>query len=256
MNYSMLKNNHFFFLITFLSVLLVSCGLPSYDIPEPPVPIKDTSQSRILYFKTPDDDSIQGYIFYYKIYSDLDTSLMISDRDDFEDNLEEDTNSLEGNTLPQRLNFYPLGEKEINAANYPQPLFEVTSESNRLITLDFTPVLNDTSSDPIISLEGISEIYDVRRGIVDSRLSSDQQDLLSFTDFDFPKDDSNSYYDQDLNDLCLRMSGEMPDYINVGICVISFAFSNDPSSGSFNTYSLPVFLGVVKLIPLEDSDRF
>ena len=97
----------------FLPVLLIGCGLPNYASIDPPT-VVSTGLETTVAFRTPaDDQNINGYIVYYKIYtSDSDYSdAGASDAEKFNDETSYSNNEIPmGETVPKQRGFFRVGK--------------------------------------------------------------------------------------------------------------------------------------------------
>ena len=101
------RNKYLFLIILNSLFIFTGCGLPVYEVLDPPQKISSTLNQ--VGFDTPDDDLIDGYIIYYKIYYSGDTEID-EDEAHFSPSYY-DSSSAEmesGTDIPEELDFYPL----------------------------------------------------------------------------------------------------------------------------------------------------
>jgi len=214
--------------LTFLlSFFLISCGLPTQIVLNTPAIVSDQSDYTVG-FRTLNNSFVNGYVLYYKIYAQgADDDLIISDKEDIEENL-----SLTGNTILVNHGFQPA-YRYYEDQVVERDLLERYNGSNDTIVLDFTPPqeLRIFSNETVLS--DVNGEYILAR--VQDRPGEDKG-KKSFTD-------SYDSVDEDLKVLYERLGGESLSIAKIGFAV--YAIGSDPSIGFTEIQSLPVFLGTV-----------
>ncbi|MBI9098292.1 MAG: hypothetical protein JEY91_07425 [Spirochaetaceae bacterium] len=210
------------FLIIF-SLFLSSCGLPSSAVVDPPVVTSSDIDLVSKSFLAPADDQfIDGYEVYYKIYSTFDTSEIISDRDQF-DVTGSNYKYEFGDIKPNRLGFKRLiyGDTETSQILYP-PL--ISTDSSKAVNLQ-------ANEEFLISLNAGNdriEIDSVSIGIP-LRIVKDE----------------DGYYKPFLNNVIEGDSDANGVTDDVVYSVSFVAFSYVSSIITTNQSSYPVFIGTI-----------
>ena len=206
------------FLIIF-SLFLSSCGLPSYTVVDPPVVTSSDFITLSKSFLAPADDQyVDGYEVYYKIYSTFDTSKITSDRDQF-DVTGSNYKYEFGDIKPKRLGFKRLiyGDTETSQNFYP-PL--ISTDSSKDVNLQ-------ANEEFLISLNRI-EIDSVSIGIP-LRIVKDE----------------DGFYKPFLNNVIEGDSDANGVTDDVEYSVSFVAFSYVSSIITTNQSSYPVFIGTI-----------
>lgn len=254
-----LKSNkyslYFFLLYSFLLLFSTSCGLPVYEALDPPVAASLGTGVNAVAFTSQDDDLIDGYVVYYKIYYSGD-SLIRTEEKRFDPTVYENDNSNEldsGDSLPKQLGFYQLGY--LNKTTIFQPQISLKG-GGHLVKIDFTNSSSQTSTaDPSMSINNISVSSDPDFGVPAREINySDAGFGTYLNDSGFKRfvrnyefDNSANYIDADLKQMLTRYQSAFtdthPTVIEIAFVVYSYGISNttlEPLS------SIPVYLGTVK----------
>lgn len=101
-----------FLMISFVTFMIIGCGLPDYGVLSRPTVINQGTSTTLLGFTTPvDDDFILGYTLYYKIYISLSEYSTFNDEQYFLDGYYLNTNDEfpTGNIVPLNHGFVRAG---------------------------------------------------------------------------------------------------------------------------------------------------
>jgi hypothetical protein len=145
----MIKYKYFFYIIIFLHLL--SCGLPSYSVVEPPV-VGDSDTVSVSFSAPVDDSNITGYEIYYKIYPSTENDAIQADKELFDDESSSYVYEF-GDSKPKKLGFFrlqygdtrqvilPLISNDISQSVYLEAgeVLEVNFSQEQLI-VDGTPI--------------------------------------------------------------------------------------------------------------------
>ncbi len=222
--------------------MISGCGLPLYEILDQPIPFY-TSGDSVVGFTTPDDDQIDGYVVYYKIYNYQESLArqeeLLFDPDYYESSKGDELP--EGDDLPQDLDFYKLGFTGRNSVIYPQIIW---SGSGNIIQIDFTDALNqDTGFDPSILIDGTD--YTSTYGIPARYVKYSSSSIPTAWNGTFKRFVKNYRYyeDKDIIDVRSRNGGTVSSNIEIAFVAISYGISD---SNLEPVMSIPVYLGRVQ----------
>ncbi|OQY33684.1 MAG: hypothetical protein B6241_07200 [Spirochaetaceae bacterium 4572_59] len=195
-------------------------------------------------FITPDDDLIDGYIIYYKIYVAEDDDID-SDKDKFDDD-DIDNELLSGTSLLKSLNFFKMGFVG-SSSNDTIPW---TGSGSKII-FDFLKALNQ-ESDPILYIDGtdftsMTENGIPARGVKYSDVYSGESDTFKrfINDYEFDPD-----LDEDLKLINTELDSNRISKIVIAFVAISTGTS---ASTLEQMMSIPVYLGTIVINTVEDS---
>ncbi len=232
-----------FCLLIFISSLLTgSCGLPVYEVLDPPDMYNPGSYQ--IGFQTPDDSSIDGYIIYYKIYEYNHTSISTDKAKFSASYYENDDSELDsGTSLPESLKFYKLGfTGQSNNENYPHiPL----SGSNHNVIIDFTSALNQIS-DPVLSIDGTVYSDIPARGVLYSDIDSYTTSENTFKRFinNYEFENPENEVDADLKTMRANNGGSLSGITSIEIAFVAISYGI--SAGTLEQMmSVPIYLGTV-----------
>ena len=220
-----MKKNYIIILFTaFISVFYIGCGLPSYNVVEPPIVNSDQTSDEPTYvgFIAPDDSNIAGYEIYYKIYRSIDTNTIDSDREQFAIGGTNDNYEF-GKVKPVRLGFHRLMKLPPGgiSTNTP-PGFPYISSTDLAAEWVFRLLINPGSN--IMQIQG----SEIGKPLRDVRIDGlEDGDFKSFDDL-IENIDSDSNGVSEINEL---------------YSVSFIAFSYISSMITTNESSYPVFLG-------------
>lgn len=245
----------------FLTLIVTSCGLPLYEALDPPRAVSLGSGVNAVGFTSADDDLVDGYVVYYKIYHSGDELILQREEEkQFDPSYYENDNLNElpsGDTLPLQLGFYKLGFVNDTASFNPQlPV----NAGGRTVLIDFTDSrIQSSGSDPVIYVDGtnMNNDYGVpARGVKYSDAGSDL--ILYFNNKTFKRfvknyeyTNSINYIDADIKQMLSR-GGTGVSNIVIAFVVYSYGISNttlEPLS------SIPVHLGTVYQDNLLDNSE-
>ncbi len=183
-----MRRNYFLLLI-----LISGCGLPDYQSIEPPS-FSETGSEYSVAFLTPiDDQNIEGYIIYYKVYTGLsDYDLVgVADRQKFDDETQYSNNEISaGSVVPNQQGFFRMGKASESTLDEPV-ISQNTVTTGTAIYIGYEDekliayIDEDQPQDSIIQ--------ELARGVLDFNVANPS--FLSFNDWVF---DSNNYTDIDL----------------------------------------------------------
>ena len=238
-------------------LLLLSCGIPSYTVIDPPT-VNDSDGSDYTLAFTP-DSAAEHYILAYKLYWDNEVSLISTDRNIIKDI---DEVGLGFDTLNKR-GFIQMAVDTDPGDNYPYSSYDVTITATTKVTLTF-----DTNTGELSASGGDSRTLYRRVRKVDSDGILDDNDVKgkNFLSAEYDYQDKSSYktgttsvtipndsdgIDSDMAGLFLksgRFSYAEPNY-NAGTLEIAVAvYSRDVSPSNMEVIeSYPVYLGSVKI---------
>ena len=244
-----------------LSLPFLSCGLPSYEVLNPPKVVDSDGTDYTLAFE-PDTDT-DSYVLAYKLYWANETSLISSDRSKIND---EEEVEIGFDTL-EDLDFIQMkssNETEANG-NYPDSSTDPTVNATSTVTLDFNLEAQELQ---VTGANNTSLLY--RRAIeLDSSGSTVDDDVRGIgflsAEYDFKDDESYQAYnnsvtitsdsdgiDSDVYDLFLKSSRFYYGYENYdqqSLVVAVVAFSQGVSASASAIESIPVYLGNVTINP-------
>jgi len=203
--------------IILISLISVSCGLPSYGVAEPPVAVAQDTLKTFAGFSAPTDTtSILGYEIYYKIYLASDNNIEL-DRDKFDVDNSNYTYEF-GNVKPGKLGFHRMSYGTLETPESSSIIFPLISETE--ISSSQTVVISKNS----VLINSASAGYPLRVATTD-----DADKFLK------PFENSISLNDPDRN-------GVSPgDTFSVSFVAFSYVSSIISTSQS----SYPIFLGTI-----------
>jgi len=234
--------------MAFFFLLLLSCGIPTYEVLDPPR--KYNPGSNMVGFQTPNNDEIDGYIIYYKIYKYNDSTIST---DEAKFNKSYYTNSSSelpsGTTLPESLGFYKMGYigKTNNEAFPHIPL----RGSGHNVLLNFSSSINLSSTsvtDPVLEINGTdytSTIGTPARGVIYSAISSYNTSNNTFKRFIKNYEFLNSSsYDVDLSSMRSSNGGSFSGITQIQIAFVAISYGI--SDANFEQLmSTPEYLGTI-----------
>jgi hypothetical protein len=232
----------FIFSISLLFIL-IACGLPVYESLEPPIAYQ--TDTYVVGFKTPDSETIDGYVLYYKIYNDGE-DLITEDEDMFDPDYYYSytlSDLPSGETLPEDLDFYQMGFVGDSTIQYPNIAW--TGEGD-VIQIDFTDALNQIS-DPTILVNDVTMTDEYGTPARYAKYISGSVDGT------FKRFIKNYRYseDDDINDV-LDREGEILSTIEIAFVAMSYGIS---ATDLQPLMSVPVYLGTVEIQSMEDAQE-
>ena len=272
----------------FISVILYSCGIPSYSHLEKPVKMSSYYSATgdgvtLVGFTTPSNDTnILGYNIFYKIYSQDDSTEIEEDENYFDENyyIDDNTEMETGDKIPNKRGFIKLGEygesATVNFFNTPYYLLHPGAGIPVYIDFNPTNVSDDLSGDnraqPVITLNApgdSNKIKTIARGFRDSASYPDDKFLPFVNDWNFESNVTGSSVDGDLiRAYYLRsrqpasesVSGSAIFDQTVGVDIIigfaAYSTGLDVTGGNFAKIdSKPVFLGFILYPAANDTDE-
>ena len=234
----------------FLIVLITisSCGLPDYEVLEPPEYYNPSGDYNVG-FKTPNDESIDGYIIYYKIYYSGDDDLIDGDEGKFDESYYSNDDLPSGTTVPESLDFYELAYVDNTNNSYPH--IPLNGSSTHDVYFDFKDTLNQ-DSDPVLYIDTInynSTIGIPARGVTYHAVYSDSD--YSFKRF-LKNYEYDPYIDADLESMKDSYTGDLSLINSIEIAFVAISYGI--SSTDFNTLmSIPIYLGTVNVNNFDDN---
>jgi len=239
-----------------LILLIGACGLPVYEALDPPsVEILGTGVNSVA-FTSDDDDLIDGYVIYYKIYY-ADDTLIRTEEKLFDPTVYDNSDSSEmpsGDSLPEDLGFYKLGFKSQN--NRIDPQLPVTGGGNSVL-IDFTNSSPQTEIfDPVVYVDNTNMNSDFgvpARGVVYSDAGSSYPAYNNddtFKRFVRNYEYDGSYEDADIRQALTRGGSDIST-IDIAFVAYSYGMSNttlEPLS------SIPVYLGTIRQTSMLDNN--
>ncbi len=235
--------NSIVLLTLIIFTLSASCGLPVYEVLDPPRKIGSSLNQ--VGFDTPDDDLIDGYIIYYKIYYSGDTSVD-DDEAHFSPSYYEDSSSEmeSGTDIPEDLDFFPLGIIGKTSVTYPHiPLRGDDHE----VYFDFTNAQNQ-NGDPILSIDGVNYNQDLgtpARGVFyTDDIGSDSYNTFKSFINSFSTD--SGQIDSDLISMRSSNGGSLSNINAIEIAFVAISYGISESNFE-QMMSLPVYLGSVTM---------
>ena len=216
-----MKKELLYFYILIFSALFFSCGLPSYNVVEPPENIIETTTD--VSFTANSDPDVYGYEIYYKLYDSSDTGTIVTDKKGFEINNVNSTFQPATQLLAtlgfNRLTKLDSGEPKTNESRYP--LYLTNSEINAGDILKITI----GSGSNTISINGTPLAEPLRNTL----------------------DDTNSFF-KSFYDVILLTDNDNNNLNNNTNISISLAAYSAASVALITHYdSYPVFLGTLDL---------
>ena len=243
-----LNHKNLFIFLIIITYFLLSCGLAQYEVLDPPRMYSPGDNQ--VGFQTPDNEIIDGYIIYYKIYryddSTIDTDESYFNPDNFED---ESSDYESGTAVPEELDFFMLGFLG-TTTNETFPHISQTG-SGHYIAFDFTDSLNQ-NTDPILLIDGTNYNQDI--GVPARGVKYKDNTFKSFiNNYEFSNDSNEIDEDLDSMDDSLGSAETLDD---VGTIEIAFvAISYGISASSFEQMmSIPVHLGTVQINNFVDAN--
>ncbi len=252
---SLINLNHKLLFIITITILLIfsSCGLPVYEVLEPPVRYNPGNYK--VGFQTPDDDLIDGYIIYYKIYYTGDTTID-TDKAHFNASYYDNDTLESGISIPEDLDFFKIGF--INSSRNDIFPHIQHKESDTDIVIDFTNVIaQDTDPQIFLDATDYNEMVDngtPARGVLYSDIDFYNTSEISYKRFVKNFEFENSAGEID-DDLLTMKSAHGNSLSGIGSIKIAFvAISYGISESTFEQLmSIPVYLGTVDANFYENS---
>ncbi len=260
-------------IITFYTLFIAGCGLPDFSTLVKPIVISNTGSATILGFTTPNPDpgtQINGYVIYYKIYTDFTD---FSDKNDewFFDENKYDNDIVEmppGNIIPIERGFVRAGEFGDEDITNQFNIQHTNPGDNIIIDFNYSGVTDSNTREEPVAGIGPDPKMDpnaviLARGFIDPRYTNIK--LRRFVnDWFFSLSDSD-FHDGDLR----RPPGTQPgtglgDF--TGDPILKSVTSHGQFLISFTTYSIgidtlsspptlvvskPVYLGNVEFTSIQ-----
>ena len=244
---NLLKRTDLYIISVLLSLFLISsCGLPNYEVLEAPTVYSPPGSSTVG-FETPGDDTIDGYIIYYKIYYYGDTQID-DDEDQFDESYYSNDDLPSGTSVPESLDFYNLGFVD-DTSNTSYPHIPLTGSSHQ-VYFDFSQTLLRLD-DPELYIDSTS--YNSAIGIPARGVTYD--DVYNSGDNTFKRFLKNYEFDPYLDADLVSMkssAGTLTDGMSVEIAFVAISYGISPDSFD-QLMSVPVYLGTIELTSIYDN---
>ena len=214
-----------------------------YEVLDPPGKI--SSSLNQVGFDTPDDDLIDGYIIYYKIYYSGDTSVGDDEAHFSPSYYANSSSELEsGIEIPKNLKFQPLGILGKTSVTYPHiPL----QGDDHEVYFDFTNAQNQ-NADPILTIDGVNSNYNkgtpARSVLYHDDIGS--ANYNTFKSFINSYSADSSQIDSDLMSMRTSNGGSLSNINAIEIAFVAISYGISESNFE-QMMSLPVYLGTVTM---------
>ncbi|MBF9016083.1 MULTISPECIES: hypothetical protein [unclassified Oceanispirochaeta] len=255
----MKSNNKYltkFFFYAFLTLILSGCGLPVYEALDPPTVAFLSSGVNSVAFTSDDDELIDGYVIYYKVYY-ADDTLIRTEEKQFDPTTYENNDLDEipsGKTLPEKLGFYKIGFRSRTNRTDPQipvsvggstVIIDFTNSSPQIFGSDPTIYVDNTDMNPDFGIPARSVVYS-DAGSAFPNYVNDHTFKRFVRNYEY----GSSYKDADISQALSRGGSDIAT-IDIAFVAYSYGISNttlEPLS------SIPVYLGTVRQTSMSDNN--